>query len=108
MPAPRVESPACTGGFVMPVLELSELITAIRGYGSGTANQKMVMKCMFGFLFCPFYHFLAPRCGGAAQCVSLRCFQGFGKEMRLCLQIIIAVLRGRGVRESNLYNPSDP
>lgn len=54
MPALRVESPACTGGFVMPVLELSDLITAIRGYGSGTANQKMVMKCMFGVFFALF------------------------------------------------------
>lgn len=48
--------------------------------------------------------------GGGVATVQrcLCCFQEFWKEMRLCLQIIIAIGRGAGARGSNLYNPSGP
>jgi len=69
----------------MPVLELSELITAIGGYGSGIANQKMVTKCMFFFaLFTIFSPLLGEGGWMSPQCVSLHCFQVFWKAS-LCL-----------------------
>lgn len=41
--------PGVQRGWAMPALELGGLITAVTGYGPGTAHQKMVMKCVFVF-----------------------------------------------------------
>lgn len=74
MRLPCVLSLRRASGALKPLLELSELITAIIGYGSGTANQKMVMKRMFTFALFTILGSLL--WGNSTVCISLL-FPGF-------------------------------
>lgn len=82
----------------MPVLELGGLITAVTGYGPGTAHQKMVMKCVF--VFPAFTIFCSVLCSSSLFPVF------FGKTQGLTT--IVANLRGAGarMRKSDLDYPS--